>query len=113
MNENDIEALARIIYVFAEDKDTGISAFKDINEVYEFMDNYMLSENKTYNEVFNEIAEAINEEGFFKTKMSKAELQEKISNPLLTLNMNEVIKTSTEKAIAKIAEAEFKLGNKA
>ena len=105
MNENDIEALARIIYVFAEDKDTGISAFKDINEVYEFMDNYMLSENKTYNEVFNEIAEAINEEGFFKTKMSKAELQEKISN--------EVIKTSTEKAIAKIAEAEFKLGNKA
>ena len=67
----------------------------------------MLENQKTYDDLFNEIAEAINEEGFFKSKMSKEELYQKASNPLLVLNMNEVIKTSAEKAIAKIAEVEM------
>ncbi len=107
MNEKNIEALATLINEFAENTDTGLKAFNNIEEVYEFMDSYMLENQKTYDDLFNEIAEAINEEGFFKSKMSKEELYQKASNPLLVLNMNEVIKTSAEKAIAKIAEVEM------
>ncbi len=107
MNEKNIEALAALINEFAENTDTGLKAFNNIEEVYEFMDSYMLENQKTYDDLFNEIAEAINEEGFFKSKMSKEELYQKASNPLLVLNMNEVIKTSAEKAIAKIAEVEM------
>ena len=52
------------------------------------------------------MAGIINEEGFFKTKMSKKQLQEKISNPLLGIDMSEVIKSSAEKAISKVAQEE-------
>ena len=96
MNEKNIEALAALINEFAENTDTGLKAFNNIEEVYEFMDSYMLENQKTYDDLFNEIAEAINEEGFFKSKMSKEELYQKAS-----------IKTSAEKAIAKIAEVEM------
>lgn len=108
MNENNVEALANLIYVFAENTDTGLKCFENIDEVYDFMDEYMKENKKTYNDIFNEIAEAINEEGFFKTKMTAEEMESKMTNPLLSLNMDEVIKTSTEKAITNIAEVEFK-----
>lgn len=108
MNENNIEALVNLIYEFAEDTDTGLKVFENIDKVYDFIDEYMKENKKTYDDIFNEIAEAINEEGFFKTKMTKEEMKEKISNPLLSLNMDEVIKTSAEKAISNIAEVEFK-----
>ena len=61
---------------------------------------------KTYQDIFSEMAGIINEEGFFKTKMSKKQLQEKISNPLLGIDMSEVIKSSAEKAISKVAQEE-------
>lgn len=108
MSENNIEALVNLIYAFAEDTDTGLKAFENIDKAYDFVDDYMKEKQKTYDDIFNEIAEAINEEGFFKTKMTKEEIQEKMNNPLLSLNMEEVIKTSAEKAITNMAEVEFK-----
>ena len=107
MNEKNIEALVDLIYAFAEDRDTGLNSFNNIDEVYDFIDDYMKENQKTYDDIFNEIAEAINEEGFFKTKMTKEEMQEKMNNPLLSLNMDEVIKTSAEKAMATAVSAEF------
>ena len=106
MNEFDIEALSNIIYILAENEDK-TNSFKSNVEVYDFLDNYMEDNNKTYKDVFIEIAENINEEGFFNSKMTKEELKEKISNPLSSMNMNEVIKISAERAIAKVAEQEF------
>ena len=76
-------------------------------ELMEWLDVYMAENDKTYKAIFEEIAEAINEEGFFNSKMSKKELKDKMSNPLSSMNMNEVIKNSAEKAIAKVAEQEF------
>lgn len=108
MNESDIEALSKIIYVFAENSEDGSKSFKVSEDVYEFLDDYKAENNKTYEDIFNELAEVINEEGFFKTKMSKKDLAQKISNPISGLDMNSVIKQSAEKAIAKMAEEEFK-----
>lgn len=106
MSENDLDALSKIIYTFAEDE-VGVKSFKTSEEVYDFIDDYKEENEKTYEDIFNEVAVAINEEGFFKTKMKKKELQEKVMNPLSGLDMNDVIKQSAEKAITKIAEQEM------
>ena len=45
--------------------------------------------------------------GFFNKKMTKEELMEKINSDI-TIDMNEIIKKSAEKAVANIAEEEFK-----
>ena len=105
MNENDLDALSKIIFVFAEDE-AGMKSFKTSEDVYDFIDDYKQENNKTYQDIFNEMAGIINEEGFFKSKMNKKQLQEKTSNPLSGINMNEVIKSSAEKAISKVAEEE-------
>ena len=92
--------------MLAENEDK-TSSFKNNTEVYDFIDDYMAENDKTYKAIFEEIAEAINEEGFFNSKMTKKDLKDKMSNPLSSMNMNEVIKNSAEKAITKVAEQEF------
>ena len=57
--------------------------------------------------LYEMIAEGLNEEGFFKKKMSKKELKQMTSNPLLTMNMNELVQKSAESAMSKIAEKQF------
>lgn len=106
MNEFDLEALSKIIYILAENEDK-TNSFKSQIDVYDFIDDYMEENNKTYKDIFTEIAEDINKEGFFNSKMTKKQLEDKMSSPLSSMNMNEVIKSSAEKAIAKVAEQEF------
>lgn len=111
INENDLNALSKIIFVFAE-TDDGLKAFKSSDEVYDFIDDYKDENKKTYQDIFEEIAKVVNDEGFFKKKMNKKELEERISNPISGINMNEIIKTSAEKAVTKIAEQEVFQGFK-
>ena len=106
MNEFDLEALSKIIFILAENEDK-TNSFKNSTEVYDFLDNYMEENKKTYKDIFEEIAEDINEEGFFNSKMTKKEIKDKMSNPLSSMNMNEVIKNSAEKAISKVAEEQI------
>ena len=101
----DIEALAKIILKLAETEDEK-SAFNSIDEVYDFIDDCR-KEGMTVNDLYLRIAEALNEEGFFKKKMTKKELKELISNPLSTMNMNELVQKSAENAMSKIAEEQF------
>lgn len=105
-NENDLDALSKIICIFAEDSENGASIFKSSEDVYDFIDEYKKENNKSYEDIFREVAEAINEEGFFKTKMSKKELNEKITNPISSINLDEIVRKSAEKAIGKVVEAE-------
>lgn len=106
MNENDVEALAQIIFVFAEDE-TGLKSFKNIDEVYDFIDDLILEGKKSYGDVYMEVAGAINDEGFFKKKMTKKEILEKTSNPLLSINMEEIVKNSAERAIGKVVQEQI------
>lgn len=111
MNENNLEALSKILFIFAEDE-AGLSSFKSNYEAMDFIDDYKEENKKSYQDIFNELANTINDEGFFKVKMTKKELQEKISNPLSSLNMEEVIKNSAEKAISKVTEEQVFQGYK-
>lgn len=106
MNEFDLDALSKIIFILAENEDK-TSSFKNSTEVYDFIDDYMSENKKSYKDIFEEIAKDINEEGFFNSKMSQKELKDKMSNPLSSANMNELIKNSAEKAISKVAEEQF------
>ena len=106
MNENDVEALAQIIFVFAEDE-TGLKSFKNIDEVYDFIDDLISEGKKSYGDVYMEVAGAINDEGFFKKKMTKKEILEKTSNPLSSINVKEIVKNSAERAIGKVVQEQI------
>lgn len=101
----DGEALTKIIFKLAENEN-GESTFNSSDEVYDFIDDCR-AEGITISELYAKIAEALNEEGFFKKKMSKKELKEMTSNPLSTMNMNELVQKSAESAMSKIAEKQF------
>lgn len=106
IQNNDLGAISKIIYTLAEDNE-GKHSFNNSEEVYDFLDEYRKETGKTYDDIFKELTEVINEEGFFMKKMSKKELTEIISNPLSGTNMNELVQKSAEKAISKIAEEQF------
>lgn len=101
----DREALSKIIFKLAENED-GKSVFTTSDEVYDFIDDCRL-EGITANDLYEKIAEVLNDEGFFKKKMSKKELKEMTSNPLSTMNMNDLVQKSAESAMSKIAEKQF------
>lgn len=101
----DGEALTKIIFKLAENEN-GENAFTSTEEIYDFIDDCR-ADGITINDLYSKIAEALNEEGFFKKKMSKKELKEMTSNPLSTMNMNELVQKSAESAMSKIAEQQF------
>lgn len=106
VQNNDLNALSKILYTLAEDNE-GKHSFNNSDEVYNFIDEYKQEKGKTYKDIFEELTEVINEEGFFTSKMSKKQLTEMISNPLSGTNMNELVQKSAERAISKMAEEQF------
>lgn len=102
----DLEALTKMLYILAEDENEK-NVFINSEEVYDFLDEYKQESKSTFVEIYKKIAEELNNEGFFKTKKTKKELEEMTSNPLSTINMNELMQKSTEKAMSKIAEEQF------
>lgn len=105
-SENNVEALCKIIMAFAVNEDNGLQYFKNIDEVYEFLDVYMAENKKTYKEIFSMIAEDINKQGFFNSKMTLEELHQKI-NSHIAMDLNKIIKESAEKAIVQVAQDEM------
>jgi len=74
--------------------------------VYDFIDDCR-KEGITISELYGKIAEALNDEGFFKKKMSKKELKEVTSNPLLTMNTDKLLEKAVENAANKVVEKEI------
>lgn len=106
VQDNDLNALSKILYTLSEDNE-GKHSFNNSEEVYDFIDDYKKEKGKSYQDIYEELTEVINEEGFFIKKMNKKQLTEMISNPLSGTNMNELVQKSAEKAISKIAEEQF------
>lgn len=101
----DMEALSKIIFKLAENNE-GKSAFVSSDEVYDFIDECRI-EGISVSDLYGKIAEALNEEGFFKKRMTKKELKEMMSNPLSETDMNELVQKSAEKVINKITEEQI------
>jgi hypothetical protein len=101
----NMEALSKIIFKIAE-LENGESAFINSDEVYDFIDECR-KEGMTIKNLYEKIAEALNDEGFFKKKMTKKELKEITTNPLSTLNLDKIVEKSAENVVGKIIEQEF------
>ena len=101
----DPEALSKIIFKLAENEN-GESSFTKSSDVYDFMDDCR-AEGKIISELYAKIAEALNDEGFFKKKMSKKELKEMTSNPLLTMNTDKLLEKAVENVANKVVEKEI------
>lgn len=101
----DIEALSKIIFKLAENE-KGESIFTSSSEVYDFMDDCR-TEGITISELYAKIAEALNDEGFFKKKMNKKELKEITSDPLLTMNTDKLLEKAVENAANRVVEKEI------
>ena len=97
--------MSKIIFKLAENEN-GESIFLSSNEVYDFIDDCR-KEGITISELYGKIAEALNDEGFFKKKMSKKELKEVTSNPLLTMNTDKLLEKAVENAANKVVEKEI------
>ena len=101
----DMEALSKIIFKLAENGE-GKNVFVSSDEVYDFIDECRI-EGISVSDLYGKIAEALNEEGFFKKRMTKKELKEMMSNPLSETDMNELVQKSAEKVINKITEEQI------
>lgn len=101
----NMEALSKIIFKIAE-LENGESAFINSDEVYDFIDECR-KEGMSIKNLYEKIAEALNDEGFFKKKMTKKELKEITTNPLSTLNLDKIVEKSAENVVGKIIEQEF------
>ncbi|HJJ05162.1 MAG TPA: hypothetical protein OIM45_04790 [Clostridiaceae bacterium] len=101
----DMEALSKIIFKISE-SESGENAFTNSDEVYDFIDECR-KEGMTIKNLYEKIAEALNDEGFFKKKMTKKELKEIATNPLSTLNLDKIVEKSAENVVGKIIEQEF------
>lgn len=101
----DPEALSKIIFKLAENEN-GESSFIKSSDVYDFIDDCR-AEGLIISDLYSKIAEALNDEGFFKKKMSKKELKEMTSNPLLTMNTDRLLEKAVENAANKVVEKEI------
>jgi len=101
VRECNIELLPRIIAILAE-KD------ESVEDVYDFLDEYIEETGKTYADVYIDIAKEINEKGFFRLKMTEEKLQARVDDIMSSVNYEDIIKNSAEKMITKVVAEEFK-----
>lgn len=104
LNNNDLNVFANILLELTEDKKIFNN---DINQVYDFIDEWKKENNKSYADLFKEVAEMINNEGFFLKKMTEDELEKSMNNPLMGFDFNKVMKSSTEKVMSEIVANEM------
>ena len=107
-SESDIDALSKVIMIFAEDENTGLPAFESSENVYDFMDDYMSEKEKTYQDIFAEIAEDINKMGFFRTKMTEEVLKAKMEN-YMVLDINKIVEASAKEALKNVVGQELSI----
>ncbi|MCI9434780.1 MAG: hypothetical protein HFI86_05890 [Bacilli bacterium] len=111
MKNIDFEFLADILLSFA-DSETSKELNKDLNKVYDLMEAWVNEsteeEIRSYESIYNLLAEEINDKSFFGKKMSKEELEAQKNNPLADLDINQVISNTAEKVMGEVVTEEFK-----
>lgn len=107
LREANLKILAEIIKSFAETEDEK-QAFFSIDNVYDFIDEWIEENEKSYTDLYKEVIKVVNDMGFLKTKLTENDLETEIKNPLMNIDMSEIIKESATKAVESIAQEEFR-----
>lgn len=106
-NEMDLDALSKIIYTLAEE-DGNKKPFATSQDVYDFLDDYRKEQKKTYEDIFTDLTEFINEEGFFNKKMTPEEIESRTDGLMSSVNTSDIVKNVVEKTVSQVAEEEFR-----
>lgn len=106
-NDMDLDALSKIIYTLAEE-DGNKKPFATSQDVYDFLDDYRKEQKKTYEDIFNDLTEFINEEGFFNKKMTSEEIESRTDGLMSSVNTSDIVKNVVEKTVSQVAEEEFR-----
>ena len=107
LRDCNISTLAVFINEFAENED-GKNSFGSIQNVYDFIDDYMQESGKTYADIYKDLAVEINDMGFFNQKMTEKELEAKIKDPIGDININEIVNKVAEKEVGSVVQEEFR-----
>lgn len=108
LNSVDYIYLANLILDLSENED-GKKAFNgDINQVYDFMEAWVETNNSDYEALFKEVAEEINVKSFFGKKMSKEELETMMTDPLASFDISKVIENTAQNVIGEAVAEEFR-----
>lgn len=87
----DVKFLSELLKEFSYNNNE--KAFKDIDEVYTFIDDYANT-----NELYEKIGESISEAGFFQKKLSLKEIKEEMQ---YTTNLDNLISEQIEKIVVE------------
>lgn len=105
--ENNLKTLAIFLEEFSETEDK-TKLFKNLDEVYDFIDDLKLENDKiTYETIYKELAEEINNMGFFNKKMTSKELETILKDKTPDIDVDLIINKMSEQAGKELAE-EFK-----
>ena len=107
IRECNIELLTKIILILAETENDK-NPFETLDEVCDFLDDYIEGTGKTYTDVYMDIAKEINEKGFFSVKMTEEQLQARVNDVMSSMNYEDIIKKSIEKMATEVVTEEFK-----
>lgn len=109
MAETNFEFLANVVLAFFDKNESENIEFNgDLNRVYDFIQKYVESKKDyDYETLYSDIAEAINDKSFFGKKMSKEDLLKETSNPLMGIDINQLVKDSAGSVIKEVAHEEF------
>lgn len=107
--DGDLNFLTSLIQTFGYVEDE--KALKTETEACDFIDSYITETQKSIEEIYSELAEVINESGFFIKKMSKEEMKVQMSG-VLDIDTDKLMKDMIEKTLAEqmkpMIEQEFK-----
>jgi len=109
MAETNFEFLANLILNFFDKNESeNINFNNDINIVYDFIQKYVeAKEDYDYEKLYSDLAEAINDKSFFGKKMSAEDLKKETSNPLIGIDINQLVKDSAGSVIKEVAQDQF------
>lgn len=96
-NNAKIKTLALCLLTLTEKE------FKNINEVYDFLDDYQQEQEKTIFQLYQDLILELNNRYFFKEKLSEEELAELSQNPMMGFDMGEIMKAATEAVATDMA----------
>lgn len=106
----NLKNLATMILNFSYDEKDE-KTFKTETEVYDFLDAYMEKEGKIINEIYKEMADTINNSGFFMKKMTEEELASEMKKQVdidIDAIVSGMVKDVASEKMKPILEEEFK-----
>lgn len=96
-NNAKLRTLAMCILTLTEKE------FKNLNEVYDFLDDYQQEHEKTVFDLYQNLILAMNDRYFFKEKLPEEELKKMAQDPMVGFDMGEIMASAAKTVATDVA----------